>query len=545
MELFAQQSWHTSSMVSEVSKAAVLSKRSPFLEQLRQKECNVQQELVQLQHEQQKTELELKAIEADKQRLDQQEAELDELERSDVERERETASVPLLTQQITDIEHQKVAISVILSKIDRAIAEGQSELEEAHEAVEQQHFERVRLQSNVEELRQKVLELETRGDELITKLQNEDDRESRKELISSKEKDIIALKYDIEKLQDDIVAKEAAAAKMEALVVTHEKELLHSAHCRQNHETRKARAEAKHATLQAAVAHRDERRKTLIGQRVKVRERRLAVEADQARLDELENDLKIQEEQLNDQKQRDEILARQATEEAERREQQRLEGKVQQAQEGRDKPERPSRVMNFLQKYSTDGSAVERKCERLALSAEHKRLALEHKQAQGLSFWENRMKELNDEMGTIIEKLEAKRQVSDVNGKLQELKTEHEEVLRHIANDQDELRQRISDESERSNGNGEYGRLAKEEARQLRRQLDERSLQQSMAVTELDRAQKELDAQKQNLEETLKTLHIKEMAAKLVLVACQQGLRSTESLYNQFLIRLSRVRPAK
>jgi myosin heavy subunit len=539
MEVASQRSFMTISAVSmsEVPDSVILARKSPFLEQLQQKESNLNADLVDLHRDQQKIESEQQSLDAEKLRLDQQEASIDELERSISEQENQTSIIPSLRHQLIEIRRQKQSISKILADLNANIAEAQTALVAARDFVPETDQGKT-----LEELREQESKLDTEDDELQTQLRGPSESEIHTAQIAAKTKDIANLKKDLEKLHEDIVHKEVETSKMEALVLQHEKNIRRMDQRRQQFDARRKVDETKKAALLADLAQREEKRKVLLGRRARVRERRQAVETEQARIDGLVNDLTMLQEQLKDQKKRDEASAKQATEDFERRERQRLEEDYE-ATENKKQLERQSRTEDFLKKYGDDGVVPERKLENLSRALEQKKAALEHERDREAEIWEVKIAAAERDIKELRVKAQNIESQSSLKGKLQELQAEHEELLKTIADRQDEFRQLADEFEATAESESEEGIARAAALAQLRQELEEQAAEQGKESARLKDEQQRIDVVKADLEERLSILQIRERAGKVMLVTYQRSVDSANARADALRLRLTQIRP--
>jgi chromosome segregation ATPase len=213
------------------------------------------------------------------------------------------------------------------------------------------------------------------------------------------------------------------------------------------------------------------------------------------------------------------------------------------ASENKKQLERQSRTEDFLKKYGQDGVVAERKLENLTRALGQKKAALEHERERESEMWEEKITAIDKEIKELKGKLQNLESESSLKGRLQELQAEHEELLKTIADRQDEFRQLADELEANAESESEEGKARAASLAQLRQELDEQASEQAKETAQLKDEQQRIDTVKADLEERLKILQMRERAGKVMLATYQRSIEVADARAEALRLRLTQIRP--
>jgi chromosome segregation ATPase len=369
------------------------------------------------------------------------------------------------------------------------------------------------MKRSLEELQQEQADLEAEEESLRAKTAVGSSADLLLQSIKAKAAPVEQMKKRLVVIQDEVFGREREVRELERRAANHEIQI-HEANDRlAAFERQRLAAEEKKRKLLASISSRDEKRKLLIEQRDKIRERREEAEREQQELDELEKELARDEEQLQQEKRRDDEVAQAS----------KLENRT---------VEKPrNRVDEFLSKYAEVSLANDRKTDRLEKQLVQRRANLTLAQTRFNTLWKEKHQDADQLITMLEQKISFSENATVLLSKCTDLEAELPELKEKVRIHEQQLRTlQESSEREKALLPRLQAEAAEEQAklRQLERDLDAKTLQQQIESNDLDTQQEEVKLRKAELEAQIQVLEAKGAAGKRVLELYEQQLAAAE-----------------
>ena len=511
-----------------------LERKSPYLEQLQQREQNLRQELSRLQAQQKKLESDVQAIEADRKAVDERDQEVTKQEKIADDQEKEVVRNEVL-QKVCEATDEEIAeLEDIVLSLRSILQQTRSEIVEAKE-------KQAKGITSTPELSKEEMD---RLDEEIMNLKQEEINSRKHESIQSKIKGKIEscerLRKRLDQMKDDLVVRENDVEKIENASIAHQKKIEETNERRGALERRRILANDRKTKVEGMLSAREEKRKKIMQQREEVRLRMAEAEAEQERLDEVEDELKVEEERLDEIQRKDEesVLAAAAENEANIRK------RMQKDFEERRKTQKTShtdRLEDFLVMWEDDPVATERTFVKMERAARMKKASVEAEQKKWLELWERKQKQVDDMIEQIQKKVQESESMAQLKERFEQLKVVHDDLERKVSEDQDQLRVlSFGSEEECQKVLGKTLELEKERQRIYERNVElvKSSLQLKELEAMLEMEEPRIKVLKDELEVKLKATAVSQQASQKMVELYEKQLAAVNKRREQLKAHL-------
>lgn len=363
--------------------------------------------------------------------------------------------------------------------------------------------------------RSEISELDARQDELVRRKFGQVER----------------LRRVVHELEEDVVARENEVTRLEAAAVAHQKKIEDTNSRRAALEDRRVVAEDKKRVILAALAAREEQRLRINKEREFIQRRCDEAERESDELDEIEIELKREEEEYQEKKRCDEEAQRLAADENAHQ----LMLELERADVERDRrsevSKMQSRMGEFISKYEQDAANIERRFEQLRQEAAKRTAIAELEQSKWMTMWNDK----NENADRIIRDLEGRLRAAEsphiLKRRLDDLTVEYQALQRKVTTEQDEIR-RLSEgpggERDLIERMEKETREERERIAKMEHELDAKTLRQQTEEDGLDNRQQEVRLRKDEIESKMNLLRIRNAQAKRTFKVYQRQLASAE-----------------
>ena len=411
-----------------------LERKSPYLEQLHQREQNLRQELSRLQIQKKKLENDVQAIEAERKAVDAKDQEITKQEKIADEQEKEVVrnDVLQMTCEATDKSLEELrgivgGIRSILEQVRKEITERKlKELQGKKDEPAPEPEDPEVLQEKIASLKEE--EIKTRHYESV--------RDSLKGKVESCDR----LRSRINQMKDDILVRENDVEKIEAACYAHTKKIEEVSQRRGALRAREIRTEDRKTKVEGMLAAREEKRKKIMEQREELRSRMAEVEKEQERLDEIEEQLKTEEERLDEIQKKDEDAVIAAAAENEAGIRKLMQKDFDERRKGQAASHMNDRLEDFLIMWEEDPVATERTFVKMERTARMKKRSVETEQKKWLELWNMKHKQIDDMIQQLEQRINGYESMEQLKQRFEELKVVHDDLERKVSEDQDALR---------------------------------------------------------------------------------------------------------
>jgi chromosome segregation ATPase len=447
--------------------------KSPFVEQLRQRELNLTRQLRELRETQANLENDKQQLAEERDQLTRREQELLSTEEELARQEQQISTIPALARAIGDLSRNQDLFERSAAALREQLSAAQSELASIRSQEEAKQAESSKLKSASADLRSQTAELEREEQALRSKSDLLSAYRASVQAAKRKAVQIERMGQSIESLRAEVRDREQRILDLEQLAIRRQDRIRTGEARRAALMQRHATAEERKKKMIASLAAKSERRRQYLVEREAVRNRQEAAEREQVELDQVEDTLARQEAisvpvgTLNpsDGAATTRIIER---------------GKV--------------TAEEFLLKYEEESVGVERRFERLEGIAAQRRNAIELEQAKWAALWKVKHKTADRRIEELRKELQEAENPSVLDDRWQTLTGETEALEEQLGAQAAEIKNLTEkSEAERAQIEQEEQEL-KEEKEKMRnelRALAQKLIEQKVAMDTL-RHQEEL-----------------------------------------------------
>jgi chromosome segregation ATPase len=511
--------------------SAVSTRESPFLGHLQMRDQNLLLELQKLDLSRQKLEKEVEALVAEKEQLNRREQKLKDLEQEVIDQERRHDRIAALQRQTLDTERQNGTLQKMVDGLRERFAASQSELGSAREKLKQKRAEAKQLEEATAHLRQRQEELVGEVEELRRmddQLQNVD---MLVQAARGKTIGVERLRNAVEVLKEEVAAREAELAILEPNAHSHQQQLQATSERNAALARRRLAAEAKKRSILDSLAERDTRRRALLDERDCLRRRREAAEREEEELQQVEGELRLEEDRLQELRHQDDEEMRLAMQENERQMKAELERANVERLEGEKSANQKSQMEELRAKYEADSAVVQRRYDRLEKAALDKKGAVELEQTQWVELWNEKLHNADGQIAELEAKIKGAESSSALRTKLAQLLAEHEQLKRRVADETEDIR-RLSEGPE--SGKELLDKMEREIRDQreriakMERQLDEEEMEQKAESQKINLQEEDLRVGHDELEKKMQLFQLRKTAALGMIDLYQRQLAAAQ-----------------
>lgn len=523
------------------------TRKSPFFDQLTQRDANLQTEIAKLQIELKKITNELGKYELDKQKIDEKEIQLYDMEKEINSTEKKVNAVLELRSSTEEVEKQTIILHQTAVKLRNNLEKAKVDLDSVRKSVNKKQTEIDESNKRGAELNAQKLELE-QEDMKLKELENKTrDSDILIHQVKRKSQQVSRLKQLVEALQDEVSFREAEVTKLEADAEEHKRVIKETNTKRSFLERRRIAADEKKRSILSALADREEKRKRVMEQRELIRKKREMVERDTDELDQLEATLTREEEKLADRIREMDEAARFAAEESERI----ANKELRRAAIEKDHRENVNRMMEHVEEYLTkfedDAAIIERRFERLEKAAAQRRNTVELEQSK----WMALMREKIEQADAMATELEAQISAGDnevtLKGKIERLTAEHNDISERIEKERAEIVELSGGPGSEREKLERLERETREERERIAKEeliLSTRALEQQKEEETLMAHHDDLQIKRDNLASQENMLRMRQVGSGRMLTLYKNQLSAAENRYNSLKKQLEDLKAA-
>ena len=513
-----------------------LERKSPYLEQLHQREQNLRQELSRLQVQTKKLENDVQAIETERKAVDARNEEVTKQEKIADEQEKEVARNDFLQMRCEATDKSLEELRGIVGGIRSILEEVHNEIKERKLKELQGKDEPAPAPEDPEVLQEKIMSL--KQEELNTR-QYEAVRDS----LKGKAESCDRLRLRINQLKDDLLARENDVEKIEAACLAHTSKIEETTQRRGALRAREIRNEDRKRKVEGLLAAHEEKRQKIMAQREQVRSRMAEVEKEQEHLDEIEEQLKTEEERLDEIQKRDEDVVIAAAAENEAGIRSLMQKDFDERRKGQSASHMNDRLEDFLIMWEEDPVATERTFVKMERTARMKKRSVETEQKKWLELWNMKHKQLDDMIQQLEQRINEYESMDKLKQRFEELKVVHDDLERMVSEDQDQLRVlSFGSEEECQKVLGRQLECEKERQRIYERnvELAKGMIQLKELESMIETEEPRIEVLKQELGAKMQALEIKEQASQKMFELYQKQLDSVQKRCAQLKTHLEK-----